>query len=57
MTLEFGDPYAALYWPFFRLVDAGWARVADMQRLTVDEVGLALETLDALETARAGRTP
>lgn len=57
MTLAFADPYAALYWPFFRLVDAGWAVLPDMHRLTLDEVGLAGAALDALEDARATKDP
>lgn len=57
MTLAFADPFAALYWPFFRLVDAGWAGIPDMHRLTLDEVGLAGAALDALEDARATKDP
>jgi hypothetical protein len=57
VTIAFKDPYSALYWPFFRLVDAGWCRVAEMHTLTLDDVSLANATLDDLEVARAEKDP
>jgi hypothetical protein len=55
VTLELGVE-ASLYWPCFRLVDAGWVDLAGMMTLTVDDVDLANEILDELERARHDAT-
>jgi hypothetical protein len=57
VTIEWRDPYSALYWPFFRLVDAGWCRVGEMHTLTLEDVSLANATIDDLDAARATKDP
>jgi hypothetical protein len=52
VTLRHGSPDAALLWPLYRLVQAGWVDLAGLNALTVDDVMVASDALDAIEDAQ-----
>lgn len=55
MTVRLGSPDVALYWPCYRLVNAGWVDLAGMRTLTVEDVMVGCDALDAIEDAQPDR--
>lgn len=52
MNIRLGSPDAALHWPLYRLVHAGWVDLAGLNTLSVEDVMVALDALDAIEDAQ-----
>jgi len=56
VRLDLDDELAA-EWPAWRLVEAGWATIGELDRMSFDDVMKANDVLDAVTEARATPRP